>query len=583
MTSDPLRLVWDALEAHGCQPHGKPYEFRARCPSHNGDNPTSLSVRIGADGRAAPWCDAHQCDEETITAALGLRVADLFPAGHHRGRRHVAKPALPPERLETRNESGKPAPLSEKTLLVGDRKAPGKPPTLAFVRDILARFRSDCCRAGVAGEEVLASLVYLAVTSRVLPWGKPIERPVSVIVKGTSSTGKSHAIRAVLNFFPEDAYVLLGSMSKKYLFYAEENFARRFVVVPEWASIAEDEEVVALLRTLLSEGRVIHGTVNLDKDGGRKAHRIEKEGPTGLLMTTTAAAIDPEMETRLLSVVTDDSPEQTRRVFQALAKLEDESSDDAIDYTVWHELQTWIAEQNDARVDVPFIGALADLMPVGATRLRRDFVSLLCLVRAHAILHQATRERDGRGRIVATKEDYATVRNLVADLIAEGADAGVSAAMRETVEAVRALQAEGAAHVKAKDLIDRMGVGQSAGYDRIHRAVRAGYLTNEANKNERGMKLVAGAPLPGEEEFLPSVEDVFRVDSGQAPGKANPHEQTASDVLSGIPGVSADPPDEVADRDEIERLAELVRRYQVEEAASRLGDEASPSSFWRRP
>jgi len=33
------------------------------------------------------------------------------------------------------------------------------------------------------------------VTSRILPWGNPFERPVSVIAKGTTSTGKSHLRR----------------------------------------------------------------------------------------------------------------------------------------------------------------------------------------------------------------------------------------------------------------------------------------------------------------------------------------------------------------------------------------------------
>jgi hypothetical protein len=92
VSADPLRLLWDALEAHGYQPHGKPYDFRARCPAHNGDNRTSFSVGVGADGRAVVWCHAHQCEAEKITAALGLSMADLFPDGHHRGRRYPLRP-----------------------------------------------------------------------------------------------------------------------------------------------------------------------------------------------------------------------------------------------------------------------------------------------------------------------------------------------------------------------------------------------------------------------------------------------------------------------------------------------------------
>jgi hypothetical protein len=92
VSSDPVRLLWDALEAGGYRPRGKEYEFRARCPAHDGDNPSSLSVGTGADGRAVLWCHAHQCKVEDIVGPIGLSVADLFPDGHHRGRRYPERP-----------------------------------------------------------------------------------------------------------------------------------------------------------------------------------------------------------------------------------------------------------------------------------------------------------------------------------------------------------------------------------------------------------------------------------------------------------------------------------------------------------
>jgi hypothetical protein len=159
----------------------------------------------------------------------------------------------------------------------------------------------------------------------------------------------------------------------------------------------------------------------------------------------------------------------------------------------------------------PSQAAIAELMPSSATRLRRDFVSLLCLIRAHAVLYQAQRERDGGGRIIATIEgDYAPVRELVGDVIAEGVEASVTPAMRTTVETVQALLDEGKVHVSPKALTDRLGVGRSATYDRVRRALLKGYLVNEAAKDERGMKLVIGSPLPGADEFLPTSADVVR-------------------------------------------------------------------------
>jgi hypothetical protein len=414
-----------------------------------------------------------------------------------------------PDRPDDRTNGREPAAVREKFVQESDRMAAGQTPALALEQDILGRFREDLRRAGVAGEEKLASLTYLALTSRVLPWGKPAERPVSAIAKGTTSTGKSHTTRTVLRFFPPGAYVDLGSMSKRFLFYDEEPYSHRFVVVPEWASIADDDELVALLRTLLSEGRIVHGTV--EGEGKRSARRIEKAGPTGLLVTTTEGFTDPELETRCLSLLTDDTPEQTRRVFAVFAEQEEEATT-PLDFEEWHKLQAWIAKGGETRVFVPFVRALGELMPTGATRLRRDFVSLVCLVRAHAILYQAQRERDQQGRIVATVDgDYEPVRDLVAALIAEGVEASVPERTRETVEAVRRLIDEGESHPSPKAISDLLEIGRSATYDRLRDALRRGYLVNAAHKSERGMKLELGAELPAAgEDFLPSAEAIVR-------------------------------------------------------------------------
>jgi len=94
MSTDPLRVVWDALEARGCRPRGKPWDFRARCPVHGaeGGNPHSLHVQVGADDRAVLWCFARQCPVEAITDALGLSVSDLYPDGHDHARRRSLRP-----------------------------------------------------------------------------------------------------------------------------------------------------------------------------------------------------------------------------------------------------------------------------------------------------------------------------------------------------------------------------------------------------------------------------------------------------------------------------------------------------------
>jgi hypothetical protein len=471
--------------------------------------------------------------------------------------------ALSSDKPDNRTNGRKPASASEKAVQEAVRTVSGQTPTLALESDILGLFRADLRSAGVAGEESLASLIYLALTSRVLPWGKSTERPVSVFAKGTTSTGKSHAMQTVLRFLPDEAYISLGSISRRYLFYTEEQFSHRFLVVPEWASVKDDPELVAMLRTLLSEGRVIHGTVEGEKK--RKARRIEKEGPTGLVVTTTEGFVDAEMETRCLSLSTDDTPEQTRRVYAVFADLEEESAS-PVDFESWQNLQAWIAAHGETRVLIPFVRALSELMPVGATRLRRDFVSLLCLVRAHAILYQAQRERDAGGRIVATVEgDYAHVRALVGELIAEGVEASVPAKTRETIEVVRLLIDEGQTHPSPKAISDGLEVGRSATYDRIRDALRRGYLVNEAGKNERGMRLALGAELPAAgEDFLPSPAEIVRELSGRQSGQSFGSTVPPDEALSGSPVRPDDPPEDELPLDVLGTapLEEIKRHYE---------------------
>jgi hypothetical protein len=273
---------------------------------------------------------------------------------------------------------------------------------------ILDRFAESIRARGVVGEERTAKLLYLALTTRFLP------RPVSVVVKGPSSGGKSFLTEQVLNFFPESAVYPLTAMSERVLAYTDADLRRKFVVVFEAAGLSGDFASY-LFRSLLSEGRILYETVEKTPEGLR-SRRIEIDGPTGLLTTTTAARLHAENETRLLSLQVTDTQTQTKAVMLALAQgpQEQESLES------WKALQVWLGH-SEHRVVVPFASRLAELIPPVAVRLRRDFSALLALIKANAILHQALRQKDAEGAIVANLEDYATVRELVAHIVSQGA------------------------------------------------------------------------------------------------------------------------------------------------------------------
>jgi hypothetical protein len=419
----------------------------------------------------------------------------------------------------------------------------GGSPKLARCPDILAEFRKRLKQLGVAGEEHVTQILYLALTSRVLPW-QTANRPISMLVKGTSSTGKSFTVKVVLRFFPETAVETLTSASTLFILYDEddsepdpEEYAHRFIYIPEWTTIAEKEELVAILRVLVSEGRISHGTI--EGQGKKRRRRLEKEGPTALLMTTTAATTDPELETRCLSVRTDDSPEQTKAIFRVIAQKELGRVPE-VNLAPWHDLQRWI-ETQDTRVLIPYTDRLAELMPCRSVRLRRDFTTILCLVRAHAVLHQLTRERDKEsGAIIATLTDYEAVRRLVDALVAEESDAVIPTSIRETIEAVRGILEESDEEfATVRAVHERLGIGHSAGYDRIRRALAKGYLVNVSAG--RGYKLKLGDAVPGDAAFLPSVDALNDKETPTPTGKHEIPENAVEtrvvepEILSGVP------------------------------------------------
>jgi hypothetical protein len=382
---------------------------------------------------------------------------------------------------------------------------------LAMEPDILERFAAELAQSGVAGEERIAKLLYLAVTSRLL------EKPVSVALKGPSSGGKSYLIERVLSFVPKSAYYALTAMSDRTLAYSEEPIKHRFLVVYEAAGMS-GEFATYLMRSLLSEGRVRYETVEKTPEG-IKPRLIEREGPTGLIVTTTAVKLHPENETRLLSLTVTDTQDQTRAVMAALAE---EAGEAGPNVEHWHALQVWL-ESAEHRVFTPYAKILAGLIPPVAVRLRRDFGALLNLIRAHAVLHQTSRNRDDEGRIVATiEEDYAAVRELVADLVSEGIEVTVPKTVRETVEAVKSLrQASSGEPVTLVELARELELDRSSVSRRVRNAKDRGYLRDLEENPRKPSRLVPGDNLPDDLQILPAPEDMRAGMQGRAPSNAH--------------------------------------------------------------
>ena len=175
--------------------------------------------------------------------------------------------------------------------------------SIARAPNILDRMAETLEAAGVAGEARALKLIYLAVTSRCL------NHPLSLVFKGPSSAGKSFLVQSVLKLFPSSSYYELTAMSEHALAYSKEPVAHRILVFYEASGITKDFAAY-LLRSLLSEGRIRYETVEKGRNG-LQPRLIEREGPTGVLITTTDVHLHADNETRMLSVPVTDTPEHT--------------------------------------------------------------------------------------------------------------------------------------------------------------------------------------------------------------------------------------------------------------------------------
>jgi hypothetical protein len=409
---------------------------------------------------------------------------------------HIAHPSLFRERLQTALDQSKSLlDLAEQQSKAERDAAWSECGDLSNSPNILDIFWDDLQKSGVVGEERSAKLICLAVTSRVL------ERPVSVAVKGPSSAGKSFLTSKVLSFFAPEASYVLTAMSEKALVYGDEPLKHRMLVINEADGVSGEMQSM-LLRVLLSEGCIKYETVEKTADGIRP-RRIEREGPTGLITTTTKTALHPENETRLLSITITDEPKHTQAILRAIAQ----GGGEQLDLKRWHSLQTAIG-LSDASVVVPYLEKVFEMVPPTAVRMRRDGTILKNLIKANAILHQKVRTRDKQGRIIATLEDYRTIYGLVADVLAEAMDAIVPKPVRETVNAVADIVTKLGDHARVIDVAARLKIHKSAASRRCKRAADLGYICNGEQSKGREAKYIIQNPLPDDEPVLPHPERV---------------------------------------------------------------------------
>lgn len=372
---------------------------------------------------------------------------------------------------------------------------------LAESNSILDELDESLKQHGFAGPTDIPKLIFLSLITRVF------ERPVSAVIKGPSSSGKSFALHAALRYVPKSAYEEFQGLSDRALVYSGDlNLQHRHIVMGEAAGLA-DGTGRTFLRQLLTEDEIRYRTVQQTKEGHAGRELIIK-GPVGLLMTTTASSLHWEDETRLLTLHVDQSPQQIKRALMTNAG-EGPTKPSADDLSRWHSLYDYVCSGN-LEVEIPYTTTLLDRVPHSHGRVLRDIPKVLALLRAHALLHQQTRKRNDKGNVIADLYDYYVVHGLVGEPLAQGLQESVPPHIREVVNAVNTRYDNSDRHsISITELAAILGRDQSVVSRNVNAAVQAGYLEDQNPGQGRRSMLIPGERKLPSGTVLPSPQDLF--------------------------------------------------------------------------
>ena len=269
----------------------------------------------------------------------------------------------------------------------------------------------------MVGESTNKLVGYLAATSRKL------KTPLAIVIQSSSSAGRTSLMDAILDMMPPEDMNRLSGLTGRSLYYLQSADIRHKIL-----AICEDQgirEAAYALKILQSDGELRQLTTERGNDGRMKAVQYHVEGPTQIMLTTTAMDIDEELVNRCLVLTVDETKHQTGAIQSR--QRESFTTTAAPNHGQVDALQK--LHQNAQRlirplkVNNPYANQLT--FPNHKTRMRRDHLKYLNLINTIALLHQHQREvhtRDGIESIDVQRSDIEVANRLAGEILGQSLD-----------------------------------------------------------------------------------------------------------------------------------------------------------------
>lgn len=357
----------------------------------------------------------------------------------------------------------------------------------------LFRVLQKMAELGVEGEHRNCLIVVLACLTRTLPW------PVSVLVKGSTSSGKSTIVESSIKLFAPSCIVERAGLSKKALAYGNRSLAKAILFLNEYRCGKDAQQFTRLLQT---QGQISHEstTISGSKRGTRTLKRV---GVPVVLSTTTDEQVFADDETRFLSIFVDESPEQSRRI--VLARSRKPRASDVTDLPIWQKATSLVTHRKGDFENPPkWMEFVAKHLPHDKVRVRRDWDRFLSFCSAVALL----RSFGSSKAVDISFEDYCIAYRILEPVFASTLH-NQESEEHVLAKIVAELSGRQQRAVSVREIAAKLGLKKPVVYKRVKRAIKKRLIKYAAGTREKNLKLV----LPvgqGTGRFLPHPRVVLK-------------------------------------------------------------------------
>jgi hypothetical protein len=277
---------------------------------------------------------------------------------------------------------------------------------LKLLRDphFFYRLANKMGELGIIGERINCLILFLAGLT------KNFDKPVSVLTKGHSSSGKSESVKGVVALFPPESVLIRASMSRKAPVHGPDELRGKILYIAEYRGA---KDALYLTRLLQSEGKIEHEYTTVR---GRERGTVvaSRRGSPVIFSTTTERRVFEDDETRFLSIQADDSAEQTQMVIAAQFSPTPAVQREP-DLPIWQQAIRILCTRIPQFRHPSWFDCLAKYIAKEEPRARRDALRFLSMLKAIALCRSYSDRRIEKrtGSIRINFADYCVAYHIL--------------------------------------------------------------------------------------------------------------------------------------------------------------------------